>query len=64
MFLLKYVVAHLGEMLVLELGASTLCVVNPYPQNFMMRLNTTRLHWFMVFSVTYYLELHNTTTFD
>ena len=29
--LLKYSNAHLGEKLVLGLGACTLCVVNPYP---------------------------------
>ena len=33
-FLLKYVVAHLGEKLVLVLGASIFCVVNPYPKDF------------------------------
>jgi hypothetical protein len=27
MLLLTYIVAHFGEMLVLELGASTLCVL-------------------------------------
>lgn len=32
-FLLKYVVACLGEKLLLKLGASTVCVVNLYPQN-------------------------------
>ena len=49
-FLFKYVVAHLGEKLVLEVGASTLCLVNPYPQNFVMQLNTIRLHcsWSLV----------------
>ena len=34
MFLLKYIIPHIGEKLVLEVGASTLCVVNPYPQIF------------------------------
>ena len=43
-FLLKYVVAHLGEKLELKLGASTLCVVKPLPQDFVMRLNIIRLH--------------------
>jgi hypothetical protein len=32
MFLWKNVVVHLGEKLVVGLGVSTLCVVNPYPQ--------------------------------
>ena len=45
MFLLKYDVVHLGVTLVLELGVSTLCVVKPYTQNFVMRLNAIRLHY-------------------
>ena len=46
-FLLECLVAHLEENLVLELGASTLYVVNPPPNlfiYFVMRLNTIRLH--------------------
>ena len=30
-FLLKNVVAHLGEKLVVKLGVSTLCAMNSYP---------------------------------
>ena len=50
MLLLKYVVAHVGEKSVLELCASTLFVMNPHPQNFVMRSNTIRLHhsWYLV----------------
>ena len=43
-YLLKYIVVHLGEKLVMELAASTLCVVNTYSQNFVMWLIIIRLH--------------------
>ena len=47
---MNVLVAHLGEKLVLILGASTLCVMKPYPQSFMMQLNTIKLHnsWYLV----------------
>lgn len=64
MFLLKYDVVHLGVTLVLELGVSTLCVVKPYTQNFVMRLNAIRLHyWWYLVSLTIwcYTLLHNLT---
>ena len=52
-FLLEVVVANLGEKLVLELGPSTLCVVNLTPKTLVMRLTTIRLYhsWYLV-SVT------------
>ena len=39
MFLLKNIVAHRWRKVGVGLGASILCVVNPDPKKFMMRLN-------------------------
>ena len=64
-FLLECLVAHLEENLVLELGASTLYVVNPPPiYLFILLCDLILLGYIvMVFSVTYYLKLHNTPIF-
>lgn len=54
---------HHGEKTVLEMGASFLCVMNPYTQNFAKATKYYCVTPFMVFIVIYYLKLNNTTIF-
>ena len=61
--LMKYVVANLGETLVLELGPSILCVCEPLPPKLCDAAQYYYATLFMVFSVTNYLILQNTTIF-
>ena len=66
-FLLECLVAHLEENLVLELGASIYLICSEPPPPiylFILLCDLILLGYIvMVFSVTYYLKLHNTPIF-